>query len=361
MTRDFEVDPKESYVIIYLGKRGGGAKFTYELCQVMLAKFRSAEISIVISSQNEIRSKYHQLPLRVIELDLNKFHRKVRFILQSRVSPKSLIRKMRIRANTKVIFSMVSPIELFVSDKVHKSCFCTYRVIHDASRHPGEIWPGGLTNRFIRSQSDVLIALSQTVTEKLKSQSKKRVVTISHPVFRYKAVNTNSLQIESIRYALFLGRIRKYKGVQQLAEAWKSVGEETELTLIIAGEGKLPRIKGKNLVLINRWLTENEIQFLIKNAEFLVFPYQEASQSGWIPSAISEEKKIVITPVDGLIEQIRDYPNVVICEDVNPNAIKMGILQIIEQKFVSGKFTDASRGDWAQNLIEVLKEKVRPI
>jgi glycosyltransferase involved in cell wall biosynthesis len=352
---------KDSFVVIYLGRRGGGAKFTHELCRVMLSELNPADVSVIVSSQNELISHFHSLPLKVIEIDVSTFSKKIKFILDTKLRPKTVVRIFGIKSNTNSIFAMLSPMDVFISKKIHKYSESTFRVIHDANRHPGEIWPGKLTTRFALHYSDTLVALSHTVEAKLKLMSNKKVVKISHPVFEFERGEADAKPSDSKKYALFIGRVRKYKGVKQLVDAWGSIGDEIGLTLTVAGEGRLPKTNGHNLLIINRWLSEIEIQSLVKHAAFLIFPYQEASQSGWIPYAISMNKKIVITPVGGLIEQVGKYSNAIICEDISPHGIKLGILKIVDQNAKACDFPNPYGREWAQNLIKLLKEKPRPI
>ncbi len=356
MKSDKKKISKDSFVVIYLGRRGGGAKFTYELCRVLLTELYPADISVVVSNQNDLISQFHALPLKVVEIDVSKLSKKIQFILQTRLRPESLVRIFGIKSNTNAIFAMLSPMDVLISKKIYRYCESTFRVIHDAKRHPGEIWPGKLTTRFAMHYSDALVVLSHAVEAKLKRMSNKKVIKISHPVFDFERSDTNSTPILSKKYALYIGRIRKYKGVKQLKDVWGSIGEEIGLTLTIAGEGRLQKINRHNILIINRWLSEKEIHSLVRHAEFLIFPYQEASQSGWLPYAISMNKKIVITPVEGLIEQVGEYSNAIICEDISPRGIKLGILQIVEQKANTNDFAYPYEREWASNLIKLFKE-----
>ena len=79
--------------------------------------------------------------------------------------------------------------------------------------------------------------------------------------------------------------------------------------LVIAGEGKLP--KGlKDIEIHNYWLSEFEMSRLLTTAEVLIFPYLEASQSGIIPIAMKLNKVLIISKIDGLVEQVQGYPRV---------------------------------------------------
>jgi hypothetical protein len=83
--------------------------------------------------------------------------------------------------------------------------------------------------------------------------------------------------------------------------------------------------KDSRLISINRWLKESEIVTLIKNSEAVVFPYIEASQSGLLPYCLSENKKVVVTPLPGLLEQIEGYKNAFITKDFDSNSLSYAI------------------------------------
>ena len=58
---------------------------------------------------------------------------------------------------------------------------------------------------------------------------------------------------------------------------------------------------------------------LISEANVVVLPYLQASQSGIIEIAKSARKIIVVTPVAGLMEQIEDYDRAHVTKDFNPS------------------------------------------
>jgi glycosyltransferase involved in cell wall biosynthesis len=105
-----------------------------------------------------------------------------------------------------------------------------------------------------------------------------------------------------------VGRIRQYKGIENLIAAFNDL-KLKDIELVIAGEGRLSVNLDQRVKVINRWLEDNEIASLIKNSEVVVFPYTEASQSGILPYCVSESKKVVVTPLPGLLEQTEGYRN----------------------------------------------------
>ena len=85
------------------------------------------------------------------------------------------------------------------------------------------------------------------------------------------------------RYILFFGRIEEYKGVKYLYEAFINSEElSKQYYLVIAGKGELPfkHLKNDKIVIINRYIKDEEISTLYQNAACVVYPYISATQSG---------------------------------------------------------------------------------
>jgi glycosyltransferase involved in cell wall biosynthesis len=81
-------------------------------------------------------------------------------------------------------------------------------------------------------------------------------------------------------------------------------------SLTIAGEGQgIPFESSDTVKIINRWLSDREIEDLISSHSLVVLPYIEASQSGIIPLANALGVPVVVTPVGGLASQIKQGIN----------------------------------------------------
>jgi hypothetical protein len=104
--------------------------------------------------------------------------------------------------------------------------------------------------------------------------------------------------------------------------AWQKLGGNQQV-LVIAGEGKLPRkaFTMQNVLVINRWLSEEEFHSLLFNSESVIFPYSEASQSGVLPIAMYLKKRIVITENGALLEQSKGYVNRIVITAKDPIGI----------------------------------------
>ncbi len=84
-------------------------------------------------------------------------------------------------------------------------------------------------------------------------------------------------------YILFFGRIEKYKGVDILYNAYvsnPSLKEKYPLVIAGAGDMYFDIDNSENVYLLNRYILDEEIAYLYKNAFCVVYPYISATQSG---------------------------------------------------------------------------------
>ena len=128
----------------------------------------------------------------------------------------------------------------------------------------------------IISTSDNLIECSSM----LKS-FKKKVITIplSLNLNAYKTKTEDSTLLKKLPndYVLFLGRFSYYKGIFVLLEAIEKIDDN--IPFVIVGNGELyqkilDKVKGsiKNIILIDRFVSEDEKKYLIQKSKFMVFP-----------------------------------------------------------------------------------------
>lgn len=108
-------------------------------------------------------------------------------------------------------------------------------------------------------------------------------------------------------YLLFFGRIEKYKGVGRLLKAWNSC-DHGDLNLVIAGGGSFTDEEAflideaSDVVVLNRFIEDEEMNYLIANALAVVLPYIDATQSGVIPIAYHFGTGVIASNLPGLSE-----------------------------------------------------------
>jgi len=113
-------------------------------------------------------------------------------------------------------------------------------------------------------------------------------------------------------YALFAGRIERYKGVEILLTAYQSLPAREAFPLVIAGSGEfsqretelLRALEDRPVVVLNRWLSDVEVASLVAAARFVVLPYTSATQSGVIPLASAFGTPAIASDAGGIAEQV---------------------------------------------------------
>jgi glycosyltransferase involved in cell wall biosynthesis len=229
-------------------------------------------------------------------------------------------------------------------------------IVHDFIKHEGDSWPPNWVIWIRNKIADSIIVLSQNVYKEVRKRNEKKpILVISHPFFDY-AYDCAPRELDDHNnYVLFIGRIRAYKGVENLLEAINSTSDLSHIAFVIAGEGKINASIPKNVILINRWLTESEISFLINSASLCVFPYLEASQSGLIGTMIKRQKKILISSREGLLEQIEGYPNAWVTENLEPLSLGRDICKAFNEEAVITTTTKGVTGEF-EKVVQFLRE-----
>lgn len=137
------------------------------------------------------------------------------------------------------------------------------------------------------------------------------------------------------KYILFFGTIRPYKGIDVLTEAFEKSDCSTKgIKLVIAGKdidgNTLYDNHHDNIIILNRYIENDELATLISNSLFVALPYKSATQSGVTKSALALDKPILCTDVGNLPNEVIDgkYGKIVSHNDVD--ALCKGINFMIE-------------------------------
>lgn len=335
--------------IIYLGRRGGGAKIAAQISKDLQSSKIFSLTAICIRGDNELAKEYDQS--KVVNLFDNFVSSKtIARLIGYTLLRKKLLSDMNFTPNGICLVPMISPLGLVIEGLLKVQGITVIRLLHDFEKHPGDRWPPNFLIRSIVKRSNFLIALSNEVASKIKNLNPKiRLSIYPHPVFDFSASQT--VVTISDRYILFIGRIRKYKGVENLIAAFSRL-DSRDIELIVAGKGKFQVESDSGIRVINRWLEENEIASLIKGAEVVVFPYLEASQSGILPYCVGENKKIVVTPLPGLLEQTSTYKNAYVTKGFEVDEL----IQALNSAISAETLIKKSSGVASKNIEECLLE-----
>jgi glycosyltransferase involved in cell wall biosynthesis len=113
------------------------------------------------------------------------------------------------------------------------------------------------------------------------------------------------------KYISLVGRIDKYKGIDVFIKIARNLQHTLDYEFIIAGSGDLSDYLDEienlhNLTIINRFLSEDEMDDILQNSFILVLPYHDASQSAMVPLAYYNACPVIVSNVGGLPEAVVD-------------------------------------------------------
>ncbi len=214
-------------------------------------------------------------------------------------------------------------------------------VLHDAEPHPGDRYPmrSAVMGWEVKT-ADALIALSDHVAKeavRLYDFPADRIYTVPHGAFTFgqEIIVPRRFPINRPFKLLFFGRIVAYKGLGLLLDAYRillSQGWSFELSIVGAGDLSPYQDALKNLVGVtirNGWVDDTEISDALVDADAVVLPYIEASQSGVAASAFSAALPVIATPVGGLVEQVTDGETGLIANAVSAQALADTIMRLV--------------------------------
>ena len=157
-------------------------------------------------------------------------------------------------------------------------------------------------------------------------------------------------------YILFFGRIKPYKGVDLLIDAFEKSGLPMKgAKLVIAGKGEISHEQqnlDKNIILINRFIENAELANLIYHCRYVVLPYLTATQSGCVMSAFAFNKPVLATNVGDLPLTIENKKTGLICKENDEKALCEALLEMysmnledLEQN-IKGKYQENGAFSW---------------
>lgn len=190
--------------------------------------------------------------------------------------------------------------------------------VHDISVHPGDadtgVMPGWSTSLIVR-QSDRLVVHGQQLRHLAVQRFQmppERVHVLSHPaILRYaEQARRDGLARRPLGTGLnilLFGRIFAYKGLENLIEAEALLKDRlADLRVVIAGRGDDPWAARARMGdpdrydIRHRFIEDSEVSQLFLDADVIVLPYIEASQSGVLHLAAAFGKPTIVTDVGEL-------------------------------------------------------------
>ena len=187
---------------------------------------------------------------------------------------------------------------------------CTYQVIHEVIPHEGDkqVKMVDLMNKAVVKLSDHIVLRNKKYIDELVERygiEKERV----HYLELWRRF-PNFTEPKYTKRVLFFGRINPYKGVDNLLEIAKLCPDihfdvigrvDPQMQGIVDELKKLP-----NVFLNNNYVSDNEMKEAFVNADWVILPYNSASQSGVIIDAYKYSRPVIAFDVGAITEQVED-------------------------------------------------------
>jgi D-inositol-3-phosphate glycosyltransferase len=242
-----------------------------------------------------------------------------------------------------------------------KKIALTAHNVNQARRDAKDSWLNRATLRIQYRLCDHIFVHTQRMKDELSQDfdvAEKAVTVIRHPV-NDAFPDTELTPADAKRRMglknhekaiLFFGRIRPYKGIEYLLNAFRllSIDEQANYRLIVAGEPKkgseeylheiqqsIKRDFNQGQVILRiQFIPDEEMELYLKGADVLVLPYKEIFQSGVLFLAYSFGLPVVATDVGSFREEIVEGRTGFLCQPGDPAELA----KAIETYFASDLF-----------------------
>lgn len=214
-------------------------------------------------------------------------------------------------------------------------------------------------NRYFLGSMDAFIYMSEQVHSELKEYTSAPALFSPHPMFenfgarveRKEACQRLGLN-PAVRYTLFFGLIRDYKGLDTLLKAWQRFRRDGH-KLLIAGEFYASREKyiqlikelaiEDDIILHDFFVKDEDVKYYFSAADCVVLPYKTATQSGVTQICYNFCTPVIVTNVGGLAEIVPHDRVGYVCEP-SVNGVYDAITKIYEGDTIS-RFAEAMKDE----------------
>ena len=333
-------------LFLYLGKSGGGAKYSIEIAKTLVHN-QDFDLIFALSKNNEFYCDFKKIVRNNKIYAINTYVDKISFIFFLIRLPIVLFGLVIYcwSNNVRVIYApmthLFNGIILRLMSRLNIKYVLT---MHDSVTHKGD--KEFILNLLLKTDvncSTQIICLTENVKNRVSELyhiSKSNIFVIPHGAFNYGKSSVRGLIKNSIIKILFFGRIIKYKGLDLLLSSLiilKKKNISTSLVLKIYGNGDIGPYKflisearnlGIEIDIENRWIEEVELASIFNEVDICAIPYIEASQSGVISIALAAGVPVIATPVGGIVEQLQ-FGGGLLSDSVTADAYSKAISKII--------------------------------
>lgn len=222
-------------------------------------------------------------------------------------------------------------------------------ICHNVLPHEARSMDKILTKMAIK-HSDFYIVHSEEdynkLTKLIPGSNVTRTVHPTYEIFKFEGISKQDakrrLNLKN-DVILYFGFVREYKGLKILLESMKEILENMDINLLVVGEfwedknGYLEQIDllgiEKNVVIIDKYIPNEEVGLYFSAADVVVLPYISASQSGIIQIAYGFNKPVITTDVGGLPDVVEDGITGFVVPAKNSKALSEAIIIYFEGSY----------------------------
>lgn len=246
--------------------------------------------------------------------------------------------------------------------------------LHEVGIHGKEVLSSPVTDAIIRDKTPVLFFSEATRARFLQLEGAELCTTKAIPFGKFETtlLYDRKLKIETGLNInkptfLFFGFIRPFKGLDLLEEAMKLLDRrKCDYNMIIAGSGDDPHLpyfnSQENCYVLNKVITNEELNAVFKMSHCVVMPYKSASQTGIAPTAFLFNKPIIATRVGALPDVVHHEENGLLIDANDSLALASSIERLIDnpvllRKLSCGtkKYGEGDVFDWHRIAKETIK------
>ena len=209
----------------------------------------------------------------------------------------------------------------------------TALMLHDPRRHSGEEttlpWFARAGERFVEATASCVVLHSERLKPQVRPFLKyQQIAVVPHGT----RVAREPLPVPREPHLLLFGRMYLYKGLDTALEAFELVrAKRADVTLTIAGAGPVMNGLGERLPagvrVIDRYLTEQEVDDLFRQTTLLLLPYKDATQSGVGLAAIGRGLPCVVTAEGALPDLVPSEAGSCVVPSGDGDALAHAILE----------------------------------
>ena len=161
--------------------------------------------------------------------------------------------------------------------------------------------------------SDRIVVYGDTLKQMLISRfnvNPQHILVTLHGVNRIHDSKYSLKSNDRLKYVTLSGRLDKYKGINIFLEAARYFQEhQYDVQFVLAGRGDLTEYKDfinnlKNIIVINKFISNDEVDELMAESFVVMLPYIDASQSGVTPISYYNGCPVIVSNVGGLSEVV---------------------------------------------------------